>query len=434
MTPFKTQRQAAAQNIITPQMEAAAMYEGCTTAQILAGLKDGSISVPANRNHRNVTGRAVGAGMKTKINVNLGVSRDCICMESEWEKARLAVDMQADAIMDLSAHGKTAPFRQRLIDEIPLPIGTVPVYDILGFTELPLDKLTADHFLQVLEKHAEDGVDFVTLHVGANRRMLDRIRKFPRTTQVVSRGGSLMMAWMDATGQENPYYEHYDKVLEICARYDVTLSLGDAMRPGSLADATDGCQISELIELGDLTLKAWEAGVQVIVEGPGHMALNEIAANMLLQKKLCHGAPFYVLGPLVTDVAPGYDHITSAIGGAVAASAGADFLCYVTPAEHLRLPDLADVKEGIVASKIAAHAGDIAKGIPGSRDWDDAMSRARQKIDWEAMFSLALEPEKPRAYRASSKPAEEDTCTMCGDLCAMRTMNRLTEKAVEQGA
>lgn len=434
MSEYLTQRQAAHMNIITPQMMTAAQHEGCTPTQILAGLKAGSISIPANRNHPIVVGRAVGAGMKTKINVNLGVSRDCICMESEWEKAKLALNMGADAIMDLSAHGKTAPFRQRLIAEIPLPIGTVPVYDILGLTELPLEKLTADHFLQVLEKHAEEGVDFVTLHVGANRRMLDRIQKVPRTTQVVSRGGSLMMAWMDATGEENPYYEQYDKVLEICARYDVTLSLGDAMRPGSLADATDGAQISELIELGDLTLKAWAAGVQVIVEGPGHMALNEIAANMLIQKKLCHGAPFYVLGPLVTDVAPGYDHITSAIGGAVAASAGADFLCYVTPAEHLRLPDLADVKEGIVASRIAAHAGDIAKGIPGSRDWDDAMSRARQKIDWETMFTLALEPDKPRAYRESSKPAEEDTCTMCGDLCAMRTMNRLTAKAVEHSA
>lgn len=434
MTGFRTQRQAAIANEITPQMEAAAQHEGCSPEQIMAGLKAGTISVPANRNHRNITGRAVGAGMKTKVNVNLGISRDCICMESEWEKARLAVTMQADAIMDLSAYGKTAPFRTRLIDEIPLPIGTVPVYDILGFTELPLEALKAEDFLEVLQRHAEDGVDFVTLHVGANRRMLDRIRRFPRTTQVVSRGGSLMMAWMDATGCENPYYEYYDRVLAICAAYDVTLSLGDAMRPGSLADGTDGCQISELIELGDLTLKAWEAGVQVIVEGPGHMALNEIAANMLIQKKLCHGAPFYVLGPLVTDVAPGYDHITSAIGGAVAASAGADFLCYVTPAEHLRLPDLADVREGIIASRIAAHAGDIAKGIPGSRDWDDAMSRARQRIDWEEMFSLALDPEKPRAYRASSQPAEEDTCTMCGDLCAMRTMNRLTAKGVSQGA
>ncbi len=434
MSEFMTQRQSAQKGIVTPQMEAAAKHEGCTVQQIMKGLSEGTISIPANRNHKIVWGRAVGAGMKTKVNVNLGISRDCICMETEWAKAQLAVDMGADAVMDLSAYGKTAPFRQRLLDELPLPLGTVPVYDILGFTELPLVELTANHFLQVLEKHAEDGVDFVTLHVGANRNMLERVKTFPRTTRVVSRGGSLMMAWMQATGCENPYYEYFDRVLEICAKYDVTLSLGDAMRPGSLADATDGSQISELITLGDLTQRAWKAGVQVIIEGPGHMALNEIAANMLLEKKLCHGAPFYVLGPLVTDVAPGYDHITAAIGGAIAASSGADFLCYVTPAEHLRLPDLDDVREGIVASRIAAHAGDIAKGIPGSRDWDDAMSRARQKIDWEAMFTLALEPGKPRAYRASSKPAEEDTCTMCGDLCAMRTMNRLMAKEEEQSA
>lgn len=424
---FETQRGAARSGKITPAMERAALHEGVRAEVIGVGLADGSIAVPANRNHGCVEGRAVGRGMKTKINVNLGVSRDCHDASLEWAKAEMAVRMGADAIMDLSAYGRTAPFRQRLIQELPVPIGTVPVYDILGFTGLPLEALTAEHFLSVLAKHAEDGVDFVTLHVGANRRMLERLKKHPRTTQVVSRGGSLMMAWMQATGRENPYYEHFDQVLEICAACDVTLSLGDAMRPGSTADATDGCQISELIELGDLTLEAWQRDVQVIIEGPGHMALNEIQANVLLQKKLCHGAPFYVLGPLVTDVAPGYDHITSAIGGAVAGAAGADFLCYVTPAEHLRLPDGEDVKEGIVASRIAAHAADLAKGIPGARNWDDAMSRARQALDWEAMFNLAIDPDQARRYRASSQPAEEDTCTMCGDLCAMRTMNRVLE-------
>lgn len=434
MGVFKTQRQYALEGIITEQMKMAAAHEGCGIEQILDGVRNGSIAIPANRNHTGVVGRGIGSGLKTKVNVNLGVSRDCICLDSEMAKAQLAAAMNVDAIMDLSSHGKTAPFRKRLISEILLPIGTVPVYDILGFTGLTLGELTVDHFMEVLEKHGEDGVDFVTLHVGANRRMLERIKKYKRVTQVVSRGGSMMMAWMEATGLENPYFEHFDKVLDICRKYDITLSMGDAMRPGSLADATDGSQISELIELGDLTMAAWDAGVQVIVEGPGHMALNEISANMLLQKKLCHGAPFYVLGPLVTDVAPGYDHITSAIGGAVAASAGADFLCYVTPAEHLCLPDLDDVREGIVASKIAAHAGDIAKGIPGSRDWDDRMSRARQRIDWEAMFSMALEPQKPRRYREASRPAEEDTCTMCGDLCAMRTMNRIVSKEVETGA
>lgn len=423
----ETQRVAARAGTITTAMEQAASHEGIGAEAIRLGLADGTIAVPANRHHRGVQGRAVGRGTRTKINVNLGVSRDCHHMELEWAKAELAVRMGADAIMDLSSHGKTARFRQRLLAEVPLPIGTVPVYDILGFTELPLDQLTHEHFLSVLERHAEDGVDFVTLHAGANRRMLERLKKHPRTTNVVSRGGSMMMAWMQATGRENPYYEHFDRVLEICAAFDVTLSLGDAMRPGSTADATDGSQIAELIELGDLTEAAWKHDVQVIIEGPGHMALNEIQANVLLEKKLCHGAPFYVLGPLVTDVAPGYDHITSAIGGALAGAAGADFLCYVTPAEHLRLPDEADVREGLMASRIAAHAADLAKGIPGARNWDDAMSRARVALDWEGMFQLAIDPEKARRYRASSRPAEEDTCTMCGDLCAMRTMNRVLE-------
>lgn len=425
---LETQRRAARAGKFTAAMEQAARHEGVEAEVVRAGLADGSIAVPLNRNHACVEGRAVGRGMKTKINVNLGVSRDCHDTTLEWAKAAMAVRMGADAIMDLSAHGKTAPFRKRLIAELPVPLGTVPVYDILGFTGLPLEALKTEHFLRMLERHAEDGVDFVTLHVGANQRMLERLKKHPRTTQVVSRGGSLMMAWMQATGQENPYYAHFDRVLDLCAAFDVTLSLGDAMRPGSTADATDGCQIAELIELGDLTLEAWKRDVQVIIEGPGHMALNEIQANVLLEKKLCHGAPFYVLGPLVTDVAPGYDHITSAIGGAVAGAAGADFLCYVTPAEHLRLPDEADVREGIVASRIAAHAADLAKGIPGARRWDDTMSQARQALDWEAMFDLAIDPEKPRRYRENSRPAEEDTCTMCGDLCAMRTMNRILQE------
>ena len=429
----ETQRAAARAGRTTTAMEQAAEHEGLKAEAIRAGLADGSLAVPANRNHRGVTGRAVGRGTRTKINVNLGVSRDCHHMDMEWAKAELAVRLGADAIMDLSAYGKTAPFRRRLLAEVPLPIGTVPVYDILGFTELPLEQLTAQHFLAVLELHAQDGVDFVTLHVGANRRMLERLKKHPRLTNVVSRGGSLMMAWMQATGRENPYYEHFDRVLDICHAFDVTLSLGDAMRPGSAADATDGCQVAELIELGDLTEEAWKRDVQVIIEGPGHMALDEIQANVLLEKKLCHGAPFYVLGPLVTDVAPGYDHITAAIGGALAGAAGADFLCYVTPAEHLRLPDEADVREGLVASRIAAHAADLAKGLPGARDWDDAMSRARQALDWEGMFRLAVDPEKARRYRASSRPAEEDTCTMCGDLCAMRTMNRVLEETAPVG-
>ena len=279
--------------------------------------------------------------------------------------------------------------------------------------------------MRVVRQHAEDGVDFMTIHAGINRATAERVKANPRRMNLVSRGGALLFAWMEMTGNENPFYEYYDEVMDIFAEYDVTISLGDACRPGCIDDATDPAQVSELIVLGELTRRAWEKNVQVMVEGPGHMALNEIAANMTMQKRLCHGAPFYVLGPLVTDVAPGYDHITSAIGGAVAAASGADFLCYVTPAEHLCLPDLDDMREGIIASKIAAHAADIAKGIPGARDWDNAMSDARKELDWEKMFELALDPEKPRRYRDGSKPREENTCTMCGEQCAVRNMNRI---------
>jgi phosphomethylpyrimidine synthase len=304
-------------------------------------------------------------------------------------------------------------------------IGTVPIYDAVGFYDKDLSTITAQEFLDVVKKHAEDGVDFMTIHAGINRATAERFKKNGRLTNIVSRGGSLLFAWMELTGNENPFYEFYDKVLDIFEKYDITISLGDACRPGSINDATDASQIEELIVLGELTKKAWERNVQVMIEGPGHMAMNEIAANMILEKRLCHGAPFYVLGPLVTDVAPGYDHITSAIGGAIAAANGADFLCYVTPAEHLRLPDLEDMKEGIIASKIAAHAADIAKGIKGARDWDNKMSQARMDIDWDEMFKLAIDPEKPRKYRESSMPEEEDTCTMCGKMCAMRNMKKI---------
>jgi len=333
--------------------------------------------------------------------------------------------MKAEAIMDLSSFGKTAEFRKRLVEMSGAMIGTVPIYDAVGFFDKELTEIKPEDFLKVVEKHGEDGVDFVTVHCGINRETAKIFKRNPRLTNVVSRGGSLMFAWMELTGNENPFYERYDELLEICQKYDITLSLGDAMRPGSINDATDASQIKELMTLGELTVRAWEKNVQVMIEGPGHMALNEIKANMLLEKKLCHGAPFYVLGPIVTDVAPGYDHITSAIGGALAASAGADFLCYVTPAEHLRLPNLEDMKEGIVAAKIAAHAGDIAKGIKGAKDWDYKMSKARQELDWEGMFQLALEPEKARRYRAESMPAEEHSCTMCGKMCAMKNMNSI---------
>lgn len=422
---FKTQMIAAREGQVTGAMRRVAEKEGLDAEVIRQRVAAGRVAIPCNKNHCALDPHGIGEGLRTKINVNLGVSGDVYDIELEMAKVKLALELGAEAIMDLSCYGQTASFRQALIERSSAAIGTVPVYDAIGYYQKELESISSDEFLGIVCKHAEDGVDFMTIHAGLNRETAARFKRNNRLTNIVSRGGALLFAWMELTGNENPYFERFDEVLAICAEYDVTLSLGDACRPGSIADATDASQIQELITLGELTKRAWEKGVQVMIEGPGHMALNEIAANMMLEKKLCHGAPFYVLGPLVTDVAPGYDHITSAIGGAVAAAHGADFLCYVTPAEHLRLPDLDDVREGIIASKIAAHAGDIAKGIPGATAWDYAMSTARKKFDWEGMFNLAIDKEKPRRYRESSQPAEEDSCTMCGSLCAVKTVNRI---------
>ena len=422
---YCTQMEAARKGIITAEMEAVARKEGLGQELLRNLVAEGKVVIPANRNHKALDPCGIGQGLRTKINVNLGVSKDCCDMETELEKVRMAVQLKAEAIMDLSCYGKTEEFRRKIVEISPAAIGTVPIYDAVGYYDKELKEITVEEFLGVVEKHARDGVDFMTIHAGINREAAARFRKNPRLTNIVSRGGALLFAWMELNGKENPFFEYYDDLLEICRKYDVTISLGDACRPGSLKDATDASQIQELIVLGELTKRAWERDVQVMIEGPGHMALNEIAANMLLEKKLCHGAPFYVLGPLVTDVAPGYDHITSAIGGAIAAASGADFLCYVTPAEHLRLPTLEDMKEGIMASRIAAHAADIAKGIPGAGRWDEEMSEARRNLDWQRMFDLALDPEKARRYRAESHPEKEDTCTMCGDMCAVRNMNRV---------
>jgi phosphomethylpyrimidine synthase len=385
----------------------------------------GQVVIPANRNHRALKPAGIGQGLRTKTNVNIGVSADCCDTGLELEKAKLAIALQADAIMDLSCHGKTCEFRRRLIEMSPLMIGTVPVYDAIGLLGKELKAITVDEFFQVVEAHAEDGVDFMTIHCGMTRAAAEKVKRNPRLTRVVSRGGSLLFGWMELNRRENPFYEHYDRLLDICAAYDITISLGDACRPGSIHDSTDAAQVEELIILGELTRQAWDKNVQVMIEGPGHMALSEIAANMLMQKRLCHGAPFYVLGPLVTDVAPGYDHITSAIGGAIAASSGADFLCFVTPAEHLRMPNLEDTREGIIAARIAAHAADIAKGIPGAREWDNAMSRARAEVDFPKMIELAIDPDKARKYRLESTPGTEGTCTMCGDMCPMRAMKTI---------
>ncbi len=425
-----TQIDFARAGVVTPQMAEVARKEGRDPEFIRAGVAAGRIAIPANIHHASLSPEGVGEGLRTKVNVNLGISGDLADEAEEWRKVEVALELGAEAIMDLSNSGKTQSFRTRLIEKSPAMIGTVPMYDAIGYLEKALITITAEDFLDVVRRHAEDGVDFVTVHAGMNRRVLESFKETGRLTNIVSRGGSLIFAWMEATGNENPFYEHYDEVLEILHEHDVTISIGDAMRPGSTYDASDAGQIAELIEIGKLTRRAWDAGVQVMVEGPGHMSLDEIAANMKMEKRLCHNAPFYVLGPLVTDIAPGYDHITAAIGGAIAASSGADFLCYVTPAEHLRLPDADDVREGLVATKIAAHAADIAKGIPGARDRDNRMSDARRRVDWEGMFAEALDPVKARRYFESAPPSNEGTCTMCGQMCAMRTVNQIMDGLV----
>lgn len=422
---YTTQMDAAKKGIITPEIAIVAQKENIDAGILRDRVARGSVAIPCNKNHTAISPEGVGEGLRTKINVNLGISKDCADYDAELEKVNMAVRMKAEAIMDLSCYGKTHDFRQRLIDTCPAMIGTVPMYDAVGYLDKELAEITADEFLQVVEAHAKEGVDFMTVHAGINRRTAEIFKQTKRLTNIVSRGGSLIFAWMEMTGNENPFYEYYDRVLDIFEKYDVTISLGDACRPGCTHDSTDASQITELIELGILTKRAWDHNVQVMVEGPGHMAIDEIAANMKLEKRLCHNAPFYVLGPLVTDIAPGYDHITSAIGGAVAAASGADFLCYVTPAEHLRLPDANDVKEGIVAAKIAAHAGDIAKGIPGARDIDNKMSDARRRVCWDEMFAYAIEPEKPMRYFNELPPEEQHTCSMCGKMCAARTMNKI---------
>ena len=406
-------------------MEIVANKESKNPEEIRSLVAEGKVAIPANINHKSLSPEGVGQGLKTKINVNLGISKDCCDCDRELEKVRTALDMGVEAIMDLSNYGKTAEMRKAIVNMSTAMLGTVPIYDALGYYDKDLKDLTAKEFLEVVEKHGQDGVDFVTIHAGLNREAVETVKRNKRLTNIVSRGGSLLFAWMEINNAENPFFEYYDELLDICAKYDITLSLGDALRPGSINDASDASQIKELITLGELTKRAWEKNVQVIIEGPGHMALNEIEANMVMQKRLCHGAPFYVLGPLVTDVAPGYDHITSAIGGAIAATYGADFLCYVTPAEHLRLPNLDDMKEGIIASKIAAHAADIAKGVKNARSWDNEMSKARADLNWERMFDLAIDPAKARRYRAESKPHDEESCSMCGKMCSMRTMNKI---------
>ncbi|MEQ3086879.1 phosphomethylpyrimidine synthase ThiC [Collinsella sp. CLA-JM-H32] len=414
---------------ITPQMKEVAEREHRDPEYIRERVADGRIAIPANIVHIKKGMRAfgVGEGLSTKVNVNLGISGDKADAAEEWKKVKIAEDFGADAIMDLSNSGKTRQFRQQLIDETPLMVGTVPMYDAIGYMEKPLVKLTKDDLFEVVRAHAEDGVDFMTIHCGINKSVTKTFKETGRLMNIVSRGGSLLFGWMEVTGNENPFYEFYDELLEICHEYDVTISLGDSCRPGCLYDSNDATETAEMIELGKLCKRAWAAGVQVMVEGPGHMALDEIAANMKLQKRLCHNAPFYVLGPLVTDIGVGYDHITAAIGGAISASSGADFLCYVTPAEHLCLPNAQDVLDGLMATKIAAHAADIAKKVPHARDMDDKMGQARRKLDWDAMWECALDPVTGKKRYEESPAATEGTCTMCGKMCAVRTVNKIFE-------
>lgn len=427
---YATQMEAARNSVITKEMEAAAAKEGIAPAELMRQMAEGRAIIPCNKLHKSISPSAVGAALKTKINVNLGTSRDMTDMEMEFAKVKSAVDMGAEAIMDLSSFGDTRKFRRYLTENCPAMIGTVPIYDAVVYYHKPLAQITTDEWIDIVRMHAEDGVDFMTIHCGLNRDNAAKFKRNKRLTNIVSRGGSIMFAWMEMTGKENPFFERFDEILEICREYDVTLSLGDACRPGCIADATDAPQIGELITLGELTKRAWARDVQIMIEGPGHMPLNQIAANMEIEKTLCHGAPFYVLGPIVTDIAPGYDHITSAIGAALIGWRGCAMLCYVTPKEHLGLPNREDVRAGVVAYKIAAHAADLAKGHPAAQYRDNALSRARFEFRWEDQFALALDPEHARRLHDEALPQDAAKqaafCSMCGpDFCSMRISSEL---------
>jgi phosphomethylpyrimidine synthase len=420
-----TQLESAKYNKITPLMRKIAASEGVSVAFLIQMIKSGRIVIPANIGHRLQKPCGIGCGLRTKINANIGTSTDKPRIGEELKKLKAAVRYGADAVMDLSVGGDLPAIRKKILAASPVPVGTVPVYEIAvraQNTKNDFLKFTIDDILETLSAQAEEGVDFFTIHAGVTRKSLSFLKKQKRVLGIVSRGGAILASWMARNKQENPFFEHYDKILDIARRYDVTLSLGDGLRPGSILDATDQAQVAELRILGGLALRAQKKDVQVMIEGPGHVPLDQIKKNIVLEKKLCHQAPFYVLGPLVTDVAPGYDHITSAIGGALAAGFGADFLCYVTPSEHLRHPEIEDVREGVIAAKIAAHAGDIVKGIPGARAWDRKMSEARSRRDWKEQIRLSMDPDKARKYRASSKPGVSDVCTMCGKFCSIKLM------------
>lgn len=425
-----TRIEMAKKGIVTDEVRLVADSEGISPEQLSEDIAAGVSVVPINRNHK-ITPIGIGRMMRTKINANIGTSKDKISIEGEMEKLDVLVKYGADAVMDLSTGGPIKKLRSMMLKKSPVAVGTVPIYEAAVMTaerKGAIAKMTADDLFAVIEAHAAEGVDFVTVHSGLTMRAVERLKSEGRILDIVSRGGSFLLEWMIYNEKDNPLYEQYDRLLEIALKYDMTLSLGDGMRPGCLADATDRTQLEELLTLGELRDRAVEANVQVIIEGPGHVPLDQVELNVKLEKEICKGAPFYVLGPLVTDIGMGYDHVSAAIGGAVAGAAGADFLCYVTPAEHIRLPSIDDVKEGVIVSKLAAHAADIAKGIKGSMDADIKMARCRKALDWNGQIAMSLNPEKVREWRAEVPPTETEVCSMCGEFCAIRTVERALKK------
>ncbi len=429
-----TQILEARKGNITPEMEAVARAEGVRLDHIVECVENGTIVITRNALHTSISPLGIGRGLRTKVNANIGTSKERMSVDDEILKLKAAVSAGADAVMDLSTGGPIIEIRKNILQHSTVAIGTVPIYQAAVETVeqgLPIVQMDPETLFRVIEQQAEEGVDFVTVHCGVTIGSVERLKRQGRIMDVVSRGGAFHLEWIIFNEAENPLYTQYDRLIEIAKKYDVTLSLGDGMRPGCLADATDRSQIEELITLGELRDQAHEAGVQVMIEGPGHVPINQVETNIKIQKELCKGAPFYVLGPLVTDVAPGYDHITSAIGGAIAGAAGADFLCYVTPSEHLRLPDLEDVREGVIASRIAAHAADIAKGVKGAMDWDREMARRRKALDWKGQIELSINPERARKLRESSMPKESDVCTMCGEFCSMKGVSAYLKKEVK---
>jgi len=415
---------------VDPILKNIAKREGVSLEHLISGIKKGTIAVPYNKIHHPVNSIAIGKGLRTKVNANIGTSKECSDIVYELDKVSICLKNKADAVMDLSVGGDLDRVREAILNASTVPVGTVPIYQA-AIEAGSIESMTPEIMFKVIEKHAESGVDFMTVHCGVTRSLVERMRKKKRVAGIVSRGGAFLFKWITVKGMENPLYERFDELLRIAAKYDVTLSLGDGMRPGCIADAGDEVQIGELKILATLAERAREAGVQVIIEGPGHVPLDEIEEQVKLEKKICKGAPFYVLGPLPTDIAPGYDHLTSAIGGAVAAAAGADFLCYVTPSEHLGLPNLLDVRNGVIAARIAAHIGDLVKGVKGAEEWDIEISKARKALDWERQIELAVDPITAGEIRA--RRSTGDTCTMCGEFCALKLMSECGKTGVKKG-